>query len=230
MGLDFFSALEVQMFLRLGLAAVLGGIVGWERGKGDKPAGLRTHILVCTGSAVFMMVSLYGFDRSGGGTSWDSGRIASQIVSGIGFLGAGTILHEGLTVKGLTTAASLWMIAAVGMAVGAGMMTLGVVTTVLAMIVLVAFRTWETRILGTSGLARRGIRVMARNTSTTVVHLFSYFEQNHVKVRTMSVKSESDHAVLVVEFYLRISRQYNADEILAGLNGLQEVISWENVS
>ena len=109
------------MILRLVVAAILGGIVGIERGSGDRPAGLRTHILVCVGSTLFMLVSLYGFDdvnplpthvEEDIGQRRDSARIAAQVVSGIGFLGAGTILHEGLTIRGLTTAASLWMVSA----------------------------------------------------------------------------------------------------------------------
>ena len=101
-----------DMILRLLLATVLGGAVGIERGSGDRPAGFRTHILVCTGSALIMLVSMYGFDDTyvsgiSNANNRDSARIAAQVVSGIGFLGAGTIMHEGVTVRGLTTAASL---------------------------------------------------------------------------------------------------------------------------
>ena len=99
-----------DMILRLLLATVLGGAVGIERGSGDRPAGFRTHILVCTGSALIMLVSMYGFDDTyvsgiSNANNRDSARIAAQVVSGIGFLGAGTIMHEGVTVRGLTTAA-----------------------------------------------------------------------------------------------------------------------------
>ena len=116
---SFLHNKEVVMVIRLVVAAILGGIVGIERGSGDRPAGFRTHILVCVGSALFMLVSLYGFDdvypqtaklEEDIGQRRDSARIAAQVVSGIGFLGAGTILHEGLTIRGLTTAASLWMV------------------------------------------------------------------------------------------------------------------------
>ena len=115
-----------DMILRLLLATVLGGAVGIERGSGDRPAGFRTHILVCTGSALIMLVSMYGFDDTyvsgiSNANNRDSARIAAQVVSGIGFLGAGTIMHEGVTVRGLTTAASLWMVSAIGLAAGAGM-------------------------------------------------------------------------------------------------------------
>ena len=120
------SSHDWEMLIRLLLAAFLGGIVGIERGSGDRPAGFRTHILVCAGAALFMLVSMYGYDDypmhgEEFPRNRDSSRIAAQVVSGIGFLGAGTIMHEGVTVRGLTTAASLWMISAIGLAAGAGM-------------------------------------------------------------------------------------------------------------
>ena len=108
--------LDVQMFLRLLIAVVLGALVGYERERAGKPAGVRTHGMVSLGAALFAVVSIHGF----GGTS-DPARVAAQIVTGIGFLGAGAILHQRSNVHGLTTAASLWVTAAVGLAVGVGM-------------------------------------------------------------------------------------------------------------
>lgn len=96
------------------MACLLGGLIGLERESLGRPAGLRTHILVSVGSTLIMLVSIYGF-----GTG-DPARLAAQVVSGIGFLGAGTIMREGATVRGLTTAASLWVVAGIGLAVGAG--------------------------------------------------------------------------------------------------------------
>jgi putative Mg2+ transporter-C (MgtC) family protein len=113
------NSLLWHMVLRLLLAGALGALIGYEREAHGRPAGLRTHILVCLGSALFTIVSgTYGGEHS------DPGRIASQIVSGIGFLGAGTIIRQGSVVRGLTTAASLWTTAAIGMAAGAGGATL----------------------------------------------------------------------------------------------------------
>jgi putative Mg2+ transporter-C (MgtC) family protein len=106
--------------LRLGLAAVLGGAIGVERELRDREAGIRTHLLVSLGSALFTLVSAYGFHEfltSGDAVvRTDPTRIAAQIVTGIGFLGAGAIIREGLSVRGLTTAATLWVVAAIGMA------------------------------------------------------------------------------------------------------------------
>ena len=114
---------------RLALAAALGMVIGVERTYRAKTAGIRTHFLVALGSALFMIVSRYGFDGAG-----DPGRVAAQIVSGIGFLGAGTIIMQKHVVHGLTTAAGMWVAAGIGMASAAGLYVVAVFSTVLALI------------------------------------------------------------------------------------------------
>jgi putative Mg2+ transporter-C (MgtC) family protein len=111
---------DLELLGRLVLAAVLGGAIGAERELNDQPAGLRTHMLLTIGACLFTLISAYGFGR---GT--DPSRIAAQIVTGIGFLGGGAIVRHGLTVKGVTTAASIWATASVGVAIGAGSYVLG---------------------------------------------------------------------------------------------------------
>lgn len=123
---------EVEITLRLLLAAALGAAIGWQREKSHKPAGFRTHILICLGSATFTVVSISAFGA-------DVARVAAGVVTGIGFLGAGTILHRekgAVTVSGLTTAATIWATAAVGLAAGVGMYIVSAVTAVLILIVL----------------------------------------------------------------------------------------------
>lgn len=132
---------------RLLLAFVLGGAVGFERESVDKPAGFRTHILVCVGAALFALVSREGFFGSGA----DPSRVASNIVVGIGFLGAGTIWRTGGGVQGLTTAASLWTVAAVGTAAGIGYYSGALGATIIVIGVLTLMKTIERR------LPRRGV-------------------------------------------------------------------------
>ena len=124
--------IELEMVLRLIMATALGAIIGYQRERAAKPAGLRTHVLICVGAALFTIASLYGF-----GAAADPARIAAGIVAGIGFLAAGAIIRrdEGL-VAGLTTAATIWVVAAIGLAVGAGLYLVSAVTTVLILIVL----------------------------------------------------------------------------------------------
>ena len=124
-------SLHLWMLIRLVMAVLLGSLVGYERERQGKPAGLRTHAMVALGAALFTVVSLYGF-----GESADTSRVAAMIVSGIGFLGAGAILHERGGVQGLTTAASLWVTAAIGIAVGVGMMLMSLATAALVFAVL----------------------------------------------------------------------------------------------
>jgi putative Mg2+ transporter-C (MgtC) family protein len=124
---------ELEMVLRVLLAMVLGGILGFQRGKAEKPAGLRDLVLICSGAALFTVISIYGFGIT------DQARIAAGIVTGIGFLGAGVILRrdDSNVVKGLTTAATIWITAGIGMAAGSGLYLLSVVITVLVFLVLI---------------------------------------------------------------------------------------------
>ena len=123
-----------EMLLRLVLAGVLGGLIGIEREYRGKVAGARTHLLVALGSALMLLVSKHGFGGQG-----DPARVAAQIVSGIGFIGAGAIMVDRKSIHGLTTAAGIWVAAGIGMAVAAGLYALAVATTVLALVGLEVF-------------------------------------------------------------------------------------------
>ena len=122
---------EGELFLRLVLSCVLGGIIGYERQSRRKSAGLRTNVLVCLGACLIMVLSQAMYQQVEGLTNADPARLAAQVVSGIGFLGAGAIMKEGLTVTGLTTAACLWVVAGVGLAVGGGFYSGALITTAL---------------------------------------------------------------------------------------------------
>jgi putative Mg2+ transporter-C (MgtC) family protein len=134
-----------EVLLRLFVAAALGGAIGVERELRERQAGLRTHLVVSVGAALFTLVSAYGFSNFDGKV--DPTRIAAQIVSGIGFLGAGAIIRQGLSVRGLTTAASLWLVAAIGMAAGAGYWDGALIATLGALLTLGPLRVVAFRIL-----------------------------------------------------------------------------------
>ncbi len=146
--------------IRLLVAAGLGFLLGLERELTNKYAGLRTHILVCLGACVFTLLSIYGFPTFADGDNVivtqatgvrDTARIAAQIVTGIGFIGAGTVLRNGPMVFGLTTAATLWIAASIGMACGAGMYDVAVIATILSVAVLTIIRIFEKNFLPNSG-------------------------------------------------------------------------------
>lgn len=237
---SWFSSMECAMVIRLIVAAILGGIVGLERGSGDRPAGFRTHILVCVGSALFMLVSLFGFGYVGEGAvsvteadygqRRDSTRIAAQVVSGIGFLGAGTILHEGLTIRGLTTAASLWMVSAIGLAVGSGMYFLGTAATVITMVTLVTFHTWEKRFAVNNRNDRRFVRVVGKNRSGFITDVTGTISMNSVQVKSLNVKTDKEKSNLCVELYLKLSKNNpDAQELIRKLEAIDGVISVQSV-
>ncbi|MGI6713651.1 MAG: MgtC/SapB family protein [Bacilli bacterium] len=144
---DFFNNLGIWgnlllALLSLAMGFILSGVIGFEREYHGHPAGLRTHILIGAGSTVITLISIYGFTYAGDSPR-DPLRLAAQIVPGIGFLGAGTIIQTGTDIKGLTTATTIWFSMAIGLACGTGRFVLAILSTVLAMFVLVAFRRVE---------------------------------------------------------------------------------------
>jgi len=141
-GMSFYLTLVI----RLGLACILGGIVGYEREHMQQPAGFRTHILVCVGAALAMITSEFIFRKYAGQTNIDPARLGAQVISGIGFLGAGTIIREGFNVRGLTTAASLWAVACVGLAVGIGFYEGAVAATFFISLTLTVLKKMEKNI------------------------------------------------------------------------------------
>ena len=152
-------AFQLDLVVRLLLAALLGALIGLERELHDHPAGMRTHLLVAVGSATFTVLSIHAFAAPGA----DPARIAAQVVSGIGFLGAGAILKYGATVRGLTTAASLWAVAAVGMAAGAAAWGVALAATVIVVVSLWPLHLVEERLVA-GGQYRLHVRLDASST------------------------------------------------------------------
>jgi putative Mg2+ transporter-C (MgtC) family protein len=206
-----------HVLLRLCIAAGLGAVVGFEREIRDREAGIRTHLLVSLGSGLFTIISAYGFHEflASGATvvRADPTRIAAQIVTGIGFLGAGAIIREGLSVRGLTTAGSLWVVAAIGMASGAGYYWAAVVTTALTI-----FALWPLRII-----AYRVIERIKPEENRLVVELrpeqemAPFLAQLH-DVRHFELTDEPDRRVVQLELP-------HVDEALVGrLSDLDYVV------
>ncbi len=132
-----------DVLIRIVLSCILGGLIGLERESVNRPAGFRTHILVCMGATLVMLTGIFMFNTYSDVSNLDPTRLGAQVISGIGFLGAGTIMREGLTVKGLTTAASLWAVACIGLATGSGFYLGSVVATIFVFIILFFFSKFE---------------------------------------------------------------------------------------
>ena len=186
---------DLDICIRLVSAVLLGSVIGLEREMTNKYAGLRTNILVCIGACVFTIISIYGFPMvavSGAefGTR-DTARVAAQVVTGIGFIGGGTVLRHGATVFGLTTAATLFAVASIGMACGAGMYGAAIITTVLCMIVLVAIGFFEKNVLPTStkNIKRIKISLSCLNEHSNTIYDFTL--EKYPKLREISKRQSS---------------------------------------
>jgi putative Mg2+ transporter-C (MgtC) family protein len=180
--------------LRLGLAAVLAGVIGIERELREQEAGLRTHMLVCVGATMFMLVGVYGWaDLPLGqriGVVVDPSRVASYVVSGIGFLGAGAIIRHGINVRGLTTAASLWVVAAIGVGVGAGMYAFSVATTALVILALWPLSQVKRYLAGKADETRR--LAIDLDPGTSVVAALAAVEETEFAIESVEVKEEDE--------------------------------------
>jgi putative Mg2+ transporter-C (MgtC) family protein len=197
-----------EITVRLLVAAALSGAVGLERELRERVAGLRTHMLVGVGSALFTLVSAYAwsdfiFDREQG-TVYDPTRIAAQIVTGIGFLGAGAILRQGLSVRGLTTAAGLWVVAAIGIASGAGYYAAAAITTGIVLVGLGPLRRLEgaiNRVGGDSGFLE--IELPAGQPISEVI---AVLRGRRARINGLELDDHADRRVLRVEIDLPIGR------------------------
>lgn len=179
-------SLETVLF-RLALTAIFGGIIGFQRERKERPAGFRTHILVAIGSTLFTLISQVRFDQPS-----DPSRIAAQIVTGIGFLGAGTIIRQGNIVIGLTTAASLWSVAAVGMAVGAGYYSAATIGTVMIFLALSFFKLLELRVLA----KREGLlSVTFKPEVGRLPEIFALLKEKGVEISGFELRQEANLAI-----------------------------------
>lgn len=222
---------EVQMILRLLLATVLGGLIGLERERGDRPAGLRTHTLVCVGSALFTLVSIFGFGDTTPihgtmddmGARRDSARIAAQVVSGIGFLGAGTIIRDGISIKGLTTAASLWMVSAIGLAVGSGMYIVSTAGTLIALFILVFLHSWEEE----RGTKHCFLHISAMLRPNVAHYVCDYVRKKGVKIKNININNTDNDSTLEIELYVKYNVKINMNEVVLGLHDINDVLNVE---
>jgi putative Mg2+ transporter-C (MgtC) family protein len=190
-----------QVLLRLAVAGALGAAIGFERELREREAGLRTHLLVCLGSALFTIISAYGFHEfltSGDAVvRTDPTRIAAQIVTGIGFLGAGAIIRQGISVRGLTTAATLWVAAAIGMAAGAGYYSGAVIGAVLTLVALGPLRILAYPVFERIRPEERSMIIELRR-GAQAGELLDALEREHARVEHFRLEGERDRRVVTV--------------------------------
>lgn len=184
----------VDLTIRMVLSAVLGGLIGFEREWSNHAAGFRTHILVCLGSTTIMLMSIYGFSQFVGeeNVRIDPARLAAQVISGIGFLGAGAILRNGNMIKGLTTAASIWTVAAIGLCVGAGFYIGALLCTLMVLISLYVLNKWEKVLL--RHLRYQTVDLRVADSPGLWGHIAGIFDLHGVHVANLTIISGEEAA------------------------------------
>ena len=200
-----FGSYELAILLKLFLSALAGGLVGWEREKRGRPAGLRTNLLVSVGACTVMIISetfalKYGAFNAQSFLRIDPSRTAAQIVTGIGFLGAGVILKEGVTVRGLTTAATLWAVAGLGMAFGMGFFSLGALSTVTVLVGLLLLKRFDLAIKKDRYLY---LAVTARRRDSLYDELRQLVDERNLKVSEVSSRVDLEKEEILLQMVLK---------------------------
>ncbi|MFH5181504.1 MgtC/SapB family protein [Paenibacillus sp. TAB 01] len=217
---------QIHITLRLILAVVLGGLIGFERERSSHAAGLRTHILVCLGSTLIMLLSMYGFSEFSklSNVQRDPARLAAQVISGIGFLGAGTILYTGKSITGLTTAASLWVVAAIGLATGAGFYYASGLTCVLALLSLWVLNVVEQKYF--DGKKLRILRIQADESPGILTRISSTLTAKGNDIRKLTVEdTERQSTEMIISIALRMSRGNHITSVVEELQQMDGVHS-----
>lgn len=200
---------QVELLCRIIIAGICGGIIGYERKNRNKEAGIRTHMIVALGASLIMIVSKYGFADILGeqGIALDPSRIAAQIVTGVGFLGAGMIFMRKNTISGLTTAAGIWATSAIGMSIGSGLYLLGIVTTVLIVVIQIILHG---RLLKET--YKDEISFLLKKDKNAVQDLQKQLESMHIEILNIEIKKHNEF--YMVEMVVSLPENYHATEML----------------
>lgn len=209
-----------DVLIRIILACLLGGLIGMERESVNRPAGFRTHILVCMGSTLVMLTGIFLFNSYRDLTNLDPARLGAQVISGIGFLGAGTILREGLTVKGLTTAASLWAVACIGLAIGSGFYSGSIIATGLVFIILLFFTKLEQYVSKKHN--EIFLKIVTINKPGQLGKIGTILGKMNISIINIKLESVNDSVVAII-LTARVPRGMNSSEIIDNLSQLEGV-------
>lgn len=223
-----YSLSNQELVIRLLVAAILGGLIGWDREKKDGVAGLRTHMLVCVGSSLMMIVSAFGFKDILGQPAvvLDPSRMAAQVISGIGFLGAGTILFlRPQIIRGLTTAAGLWSVAGVGLAVGGGLYLAAVVATIIIFVILALIKPFEKKFL--KSIKGRTMVILYDSKLTGLTQIDAVMIKNELIANEILIHSSNedtlDELTLTFDHKPQVSKILLAVDELKNTKGISDI-------
>ncbi|WP_432401335.1 MgtC/SapB family protein [Wukongibacter sp. M2B1] len=213
-----------DVLIRIVLSCVLGGLIGIERESINRPAGFRTHILVCMGATLVMLTGIFMFNSYNSVSNLDPTRLGAQVISGIGFLGAGTIMREGLTVRGLTTAASLWAVACIGLATGSGFYLGSIVATLFVFIILFFFSKFENYV--SQKRNEIFLKIITVNKPGQIGKIGTELGRMHISI--VNIKLEAiDDAMIAVILVAKIPRNTIIAEVIEKLLRLEGVETTE---
>ena len=221
-----FNLEQLEYLIRVILACLCGLVIGYERSKRQKEAGLRTHIILCMGCAVMTIVSKYGFlDTKQMGLNVDATRVAANIITGIGFLGAGVIFVRGGSVRGLTTAAGVWATSGIGLAIGSGMYTLGIACTIILILVQITihkiFPVLET-------LITVELNIKTKNNKEVVERIKNLINEYEVIVNSFKIKKRETE--LEIRYNIRMKKFISNDVFMTLLAGDEDIIEVSTTS
>lgn len=207
---------QLEYFIRILLAGICGSVIGLERRKRFKDAGIRTHLILAIGCAVIMIVSKYAFADT---LDYDAARVASNIITGVGFLGAGVIFVKSGSVRGLTTAAGIWTTAAIGMAIGAGFYLLGIgVTILLVVIQLLLYRL----VPALESIEVAELLIKAKRTPDILERIKAELDRNNIFINTMKIKKHETE--LDIRFSVKVQKDHSLQGLFELLSAYDEVI------
>lgn len=220
----FLESTEINLSnitIRLFLSTLLGGLLGWEREARRQNAGLRTHMVISVGSCLLMLISIYIPQTFSGYPNVDPGRIAAQVVSGIGFLGAGAIFRLGGSTHGLTTAATIWAVAAVGLSVGAGMYEAAIIVTLLLLFVLSILDKVGKRVF--IGGSLKTLKISFQSAKIETSKIFAILEKHEVITKNINVVQSTNKQNSKIMLYVFVPENLKVKQLYKDLNELKNV-------
>ncbi|HZJ82842.1 MAG TPA: MgtC/SapB family protein [Clostridia bacterium] len=216
----------IEVVIRLVLAMLVGGAIGLEREKSNRPAGFRTHTLVCVGSALVFLTSEFVFEKYHGLVNIDPTRLPAQIISGIGFLGAGAIIHYGSHIKGLTSAATLWVVACIGLAIGAGFYWGVIATTIIVYATLILLKRLEKNLFKTIGTVEVGVEI--QDSPGQIGRVTQLMGGLGIQIKDISIEP-SEEGWIYMNFLINLPAGMGRKTLLEELSQIEGVlINWED--
>src|SRR5699024_7519220 len=218
---------HIEIILRLVLSAIIGGLIGMEREVNNRPAGLRTHVLVSVTSALIMLVSIDGFyNVKTGLRDGDPARLAAQIVSGIGFLGAGTIIKTGSNIKGLTTAASLWACAGVGLAIGNGYYLGGLLTAGIVLFTLISLGSCERKI---SKAKYKTLAIISTHRSGLIGGIGTLLGRYDMSIKDIyivdsEIEDDEENIFMEIHFMIKVRKNFNPNNFFREIYEIEGIL------